>query len=140
MSNQDKIEEYDSEPVVYCARCYSLKIKHEDAIDSDCCMECGCSDILSTSIQDWERMYENRYRKKFVVKNNDPKSSEFYRMTISQLKSWVYNSPYRENIIKTFYPRFPKGLTNIESVIVFFDRLEKDKKINELRRLLDSKK
>ena len=23
-------EEYDSEPVVYCSKCYSLKIKHED--------------------------------------------------------------------------------------------------------------
>ena len=40
MSVEKVGQNYDDEPVVYCSRCYSLKIKYEEAIDSDCCMEC----------------------------------------------------------------------------------------------------
>ncbi len=31
MSEARGLNDYDSEPVTYCARCYSLKVKHEDA-------------------------------------------------------------------------------------------------------------
>lgn len=42
-------EEYNSEPVRYCPRCYSLRIGYIRGVaDSDYCMECGCSDIRDT--------------------------------------------------------------------------------------------
>ena len=139
MSGRNSKEEYDSEPVVYCAKCYSLKIKHEDAIDADCCMECGCSDVLTATINEWEWMYARRYGHKFVEKKDNVRESRFFRMSINQLKTYVYNSPSREYIIKWLYPGFPRGLTNEESVILLFDKLIKDKRLDELRLLLNSK-
>ena len=74
MPDQNKMSDYDSEPVVYCAKCYSLRIKHEDIIDADCCMDCGCSDIRETDINNWEKMYERRYGKKFTKKGENIKN------------------------------------------------------------------
>ena len=66
MSVEEKNQEYDSEPVKYCARCFSLKIKYEESIDAECCGDCGSSDILESSIEEWEKKYERKYGKKFV--------------------------------------------------------------------------
>lgn len=126
-------QDYDDEPVVYCSRCYSLKIRYEEAIDSDCCMECGCSDILSTSIENWERLYEKRYGKKYTEKNKDPRSSFIFTLTIQELKDKVYQDNNWNEIIRHFYPRFPRGLSRADSVILFFDRMIKDNRMDQLR-------
>ena len=133
MPYPEKHINYDDEPIVFCSRCYSLKIKYEEAIDSDCCMDCGCSDILETSIDNWERLYEKRYGHKYVVKNNNPKDSMIFKLSLNELKEKVYKNPSWKEIIHCIYPHFPGGLGKADSIILFFDKLIKDNKIDALR-------
>lgn len=133
---EEPFNAYDLEPVRFCARCYSLKIKYEEAIDADCCMDCGSSDTLTASIEEWENMYERRYGRKFVMKSNDPKRSPIFKLPISKLKDKVFESPSWRAIIKTLYPKFPKRLDKAESIILLFDKLVRDNRIDDLRLLL----
>ena len=66
MNNQ--ICKYDQEPVYYCPRCLSLKIK-ADIADYCYCDQCGSTRIETTSIFEWEHMYKNRYGLKFLENN-----------------------------------------------------------------------
>ena len=136
MSEQERIQDYDAEPVKYCARCYSLKIKYEETIDADCCMDCGCSDTKEASIEEWERLYEKKYGRKFTVKNEDPRKSFIFRLPIDKLKAKVYESPFWRKIIQAVYPKFPGGLGKADSVILFFDKLIKENKLDDLRYFL----
>lgn len=62
-----KKEEYDKEPVFYCNNCLSLKIRHLKYLDnSEYCDECGSTDIETANIEEWERMYKERYGHKFT--------------------------------------------------------------------------
>lgn len=131
--------EYDSEPVLYCANCYSLRIQHEDAVDSDFCRDCGCSEIKETSIENWERLYEIRYGHSYIHKNSDPTKSPIFRLSISELKEKVSSSSKWKEIIKSIYPHFPKGYGRIDALLLFFDKIIKDNKINDLRLLLYKK-
>lgn len=56
-------QEYNSEPVYYCKHCLSLKIMAFD--DNDYCDICGSTDIDTTDIESWEKMYENKYNLKY---------------------------------------------------------------------------
>lgn len=136
MSGRNKVSEYDSEPVVFCARCYSLKIKYEEAIDAECCMDCGCSDVREASIEEWEKLYEHRYGKKYVVRSNDPRKTPIFKMPLTKLKMYVYDHPSLDYIIHHLYPRFPKGLSKADSVILLFSSLIRDNRLDELRLLL----
>ena len=127
---------YDAEPVEYCSRCYSLKIKYEESIDSPCCMDCGCSDVETTSIENWEKLYEGRYGKKYVVKQQDPSKTYIYNLPINQLKNLIFNSKDWRKILRYLYPHFPKGYSKIDSILLFFDKLVKDNRLNDLRLLL----
>lgn len=128
---------YNDDPVYYCAKCYSLKIKHEDIIDADYCADCGCSDIVECpSIEEWEALYEKKYNHKYVTACYDPQKTIIFNMSLSELKMLVYNSPSWRYIIKSVYPRFPKQLGKTDSVILFFDKLIKDNKIKDLKLLL----
>lgn len=124
---------YDSEPVEYCSRCYSLKIKHEDSIDSDYCMDCGSTEVSIASIGDWERIYEQRYGKKYVEKNNDPRCSIYFKMPLDRLKAKVFYSKELNKILYRLYPHFPKGLCREDAVILLFDKLSKDNRMDDLR-------
>lgn len=62
--NNLTIEDYNDEPVYYCKTCLSLKIKIVGGYDF--CDECGDTDIATTSIENWERLYEERYGHKFL--------------------------------------------------------------------------
>ena len=42
MINQDNLQECDEDSVIYCTKCYSLKIKYEESIDMDCCADKDC--------------------------------------------------------------------------------------------------
>lgn len=132
----EKYDKYDLEPVRYCARCYSLKIKYEEDIDADCCMECGCSDTLSTSIGEWEKLYENRYGKKFVEKGTNLRSTPMFNLPLDKLKLKLYDCPKWLSMIKTLYPSFPRGLSKTDSVILVFDKLVRDNRMDDLRKLL----
>lgn len=127
---------YDAEPVAYCKHCYSLKVKHEDSIDADCCMDCGSTEIGTTDIHSWERLYQERYGVKYVEKNRDPRDSVYFKMTIEALKTYLYHSGKLYPIAHGLYSRFPGGYNKEESVILLFDRLCKDNRIDDLRYML----
>lgn len=135
-ANQDKLKEYDEEPVEYCKNCYSLKIRYEEITDSDCCMECGCSDIATATIDEWERMYERRYGKKFVDRKVNIRNTPIFNLPLSKLKMKVHDHPMWRTIIKRMYPRFPGGLSRADSVILFFNKLIEDNNLDNLRLLL----
>lgn len=60
-------EEYNNEPVFYCAQCLSLKIRHIQHMDnSEYCDECGSTDIRKAHISEWENMYQQKYGIKFI--------------------------------------------------------------------------
>lgn len=128
--------DYDSEPVYYCAKCYSLGIKYEDAIDADCCMECGCSDILVTTIDEWERLYKQRYGHKYVEIKKNPRNNIIYNMSPTELKDLLYAYSGCDMVIRTLYPKFPRGLSKLDSILVLFDMLMKDGRMEDLKLLL----
>lgn len=136
MDEQNDYNEFDLEPVVYCTKCYSLKIKHEDIIDVDCCMDCGCSDVATTTIGEWEKLYEGRYGNKFVKKESNPEKHPIFLLPLKELKEKVFTSPDWKKIIYTLYPYFPKRMDKADAIIYFFDKLTKDNRFDDLRLLL----
>lgn len=139
MSKEEKLNEYDSEPIAYCAKCYSLKIKHEDIVGTDCCMDCGCSDIEEATIEEWEKKYRERYGHDYVVKTKDLRRHPLWKMSLKRLRNEVYSMQDWREIIYKIYPKFPGGLSRIDSVLLFFDQLSKDKRIDELKTFLIEK-
>lgn len=133
MRYNNEENDYDNEPVKYCSRCYSLKIGYESVVDAECCMECGCSDILESPIEEWEKLFERRYGHKYVVKGTDIKKSPIFSFPISRLKKMVWEHPQWMSIIHSLYPRFPHKLSKEDSIILLFDKLTKDNKIDDLR-------
>lgn len=125
--------DYDNEPVYYCSNCYSLKIKREECTGIDYCAECGCSDILETPISIWEQLYESRYGKRYTAKNENPRKSFIFKLPVDSLKAKVYESPHLNAIVHSLYAKFPKGLTRIECVVLLFDKLIKDNRLDDLR-------
>lgn len=61
-------EQYNDEPVHYCAFCLSLKIKTVagGTLGLDHCDECGGTDIQTAHISEWEKLYEQRYGVKYI--------------------------------------------------------------------------
>lgn len=65
-----KKEEYNSEPVYYCKHCLSLKVMGVAGIDdAEYCDECGSTNIGKASIEEWEKLYEERYGIKYLDNN-----------------------------------------------------------------------
>lgn len=67
----EEVEKYNEEPVYYCKTCLSLKIKNFDELGVDFvdyCDECGCTDVGTTDIYTWEKMYKNKYGKNYIEK------------------------------------------------------------------------
>ena len=124
---------YDSEPIIFCARCLSLKIKHEDIIDADYCADCGSSNVRVASLSEWESLYEQKYGHKYVVKGNDPTKSPVFKLTSAELMDRLCKLPQWKTIINSMYPRFPKGYGRVDSIVLFFDKLVKDNRLNDLR-------
>lgn len=54
------INDYDKEPVYYCPRCLSLRIK-DDIADYCYCDNCGSTTIETDSIQGWKTKYKLKY-------------------------------------------------------------------------------
>jgi len=133
MTNQERLKDFDSEPVEYCSKCYSLKIVHEDAYDCDCCMDCGSTEIETATIEEWEELYRKRYGHSYIKKSNDPRTSVFFKMSIQDLKMKVFNSNIVNLVAHTLYPGFPKGLSKTDTVLLLFDKLSKDNRIDDLR-------
>lgn len=72
MSNLNTEEQpynYNAIPVLYCKNCLSLRIRDILALeDSDYCDDCGSPDIGECSIEEWETLYESRYKHKYLDK------------------------------------------------------------------------
>lgn len=132
----EKTKEYDEEPVKYCPRCYSLKIVYEDLIGSECCGDCGCSDIEEIDIHTWEKLYKNRYGHTFINTKKNIKNTPVFQYSISELKEYMFKCSSYMKIITELYPSFPKGLGKTDSLFLFFDKLIKDRKIDELKYLI----
>lgn len=60
--------DYNDEPVYYCPRCLSLRIK-ADIADYCYCDNCGSTGIETTPIYEWEKMYQDRYGFKYLENN-----------------------------------------------------------------------
>ena len=136
MNDEIKTNDYDSEPIFYCAKCYSLKIKYEEAIDSNYCEECGCSDILEGDIHEWEKLYEKRYHHKFVEDSTDYRETPIFKASIKELKRWMFGYARYKEIVFSMYQKCPKGLDREDLVLWFFDKLIKDNKIDNFKFLL----
>lgn len=57
--------EYNNEPVYYCQRCLSLRVKIFNS--QDYCDDCGGTDILTTDIDTWKDLYKERYGEEFYI-------------------------------------------------------------------------
>ena len=128
-----KVEDFDAEPVVYCPRCYSLNIVYEDAIRADCCGDCGCSDVKTSTIDIWEKLYQKRYGHKFVERSNNVRDSFIFQMSTERLKTMLFKDPSWREICKTLYPTFPGGLSKADSVILLFAKLCQENRLDDLR-------
>lgn len=133
MSKKTKIEEYDSEPVTFCSRCYSLNIRHDDSMDLDCCGKCGCTDFRTASVAEWEKLFENRFGHKFIEETKVLRKSPIFLMSIDKLKTKVFNDPSWKDICKTLYPEFPEGLSRADSIILLFAKLSQEGRMDDLK-------
>lgn len=60
-------EAYNMEPVFYCRKCLSLKIRDVKHVeDSEYCDECGSTDIGTASIEEWEALYKAKYGHRYL--------------------------------------------------------------------------
>lgn len=133
MTKKTKIEEYDSEPVTFCSRCYSLNIKYDDSLDLDCCGECGCTDFKTAPITEWEELFKNRFGHKFVEEDKVLRKSPIFLMSMDKLKTRVFNDSSWKKICKTLYPEFPNGLSRADSIILLFAKLSQDGRMDDLK-------
>ena len=66
MEEKEK-QNYNEEPVFYCKSCLSLKIRSVPNMeDSEFCDECSSTDIGQCSIEEWEKMYTERYGHRYL--------------------------------------------------------------------------
>jgi hypothetical protein len=129
-------EEYNSDPVYFCENCYSLYIKHDDFLDADYCAKCGCSNIVCTDIKDWEKLYENRYKRKLVTRAGDPNVIKVYGMTWKEIKQFICDSPKWESIVCRMYPHLRNRYGRADTLMMFFDLVTRQNRINELKDVL----
>lgn len=73
--DETKLEEFNKVPVCYCKNCLSLRIMILDE-QQDFCDTCGGMDIGTTDIDTWDKMYQEKYKHKFV---ENGKKHSFYR-------------------------------------------------------------
>lgn len=65
----NKENPYDNEPVYYCKRCLSLKIKPVPFVTGqDYCGECGTTDVACAGIDEWRELYRKRYGHDYVMR------------------------------------------------------------------------
>lgn len=136
MPEEERLNDYDSEPIAFCEKCLSPKIKHEDIVNADYCADCGCFDIKEAKVEDWERMYEQKYGHKYVVKGSDPKKNPVFKLPVPKLMDRLCDLQQWREIIHSLYPKFPGGFSKADSIVLLFDKLSKDNRLNDLRMIM----
>lgn len=64
-------EPYNDDPVYYCRRCLSLRIRQMPMVSNKSyCEDCGNADIGETDIKDWDEMYFEKYGHYFIEKES----------------------------------------------------------------------
>lgn len=58
--------DYNKEPVFYCDKCLSLKIRGIE--DCNYCDDCGSTEVKQTSIEEWENLYMQKFGIKYINK------------------------------------------------------------------------
>lgn len=130
-------EDYDLEPICYCPRCYSLRIGRIGNIDgADYCMDCGCSETAEASIGEWERLYKERYGHKLVERVRSPQEARIEGMSSSELREELCGRDDWRVIAESLYPGFPRGLPKVDSILVLFDKVTRDGREKEVKKLL----
>lgn len=64
MENSLEDHNFNEEPVFFCASCLSLAVREVNG--RDFCDECGNTDIVTSTIEEWERLYEEKYGHKYI--------------------------------------------------------------------------
>lgn len=60
--NNEHKEEYNKEPVYYCKKCLSLKIGYVAVLEgSEYCEDCNSTNIGKALIEEWDKMFFNKY-------------------------------------------------------------------------------
>lgn len=60
-------EDYENEPVHYCATCLSLNVREFlTETQLDVCRECGNTDIKTASMDQWNQLYTQQYGAVFM--------------------------------------------------------------------------
>lgn len=137
MESTTNHNEYDLEPVSYCPKCYSLKIGYIPGVeDSDYCMDCGCLDVARGNIFEWEKLYEERYGHKYVVKRQSYEGHPIWGLSIKDLKKMLSESPYYQEIIKEVFPTWRYYGKPVETVYLFFDHVIKTKSLPKLKKVM----
>lgn len=58
---------YNDEPVFYCAKCLSLRIRSITGLqDSEYCDECGSTNVETCHISEWENKYVEVHKHKYL--------------------------------------------------------------------------
>ena len=57
----------DEDKVLYCPNCLSLQIVGIDGTDFCYCGKCGHTDIKEATFEDWDKMYQKKYGKKYLT-------------------------------------------------------------------------
>lgn len=60
---QEEEEAYKNQKMVYCRSCLSLHIKIGRIVDY--CENCGSADLGEATLEEYDLLYEKKYRKKF---------------------------------------------------------------------------
>ena len=61
--------EYNEEPITFCKRCLSIRIRSEVNSNGDeiCfCEECGSTKMAETNVFNWEHLYKETYGKIYL--------------------------------------------------------------------------
>lgn len=69
IDNPHNHDEYNNIPVIYCADCLSLRILSTGEMDY--CEKCGSTNTKEANIFDWEKIYEAKYKTKYLNSNGE---------------------------------------------------------------------
>lgn len=56
----------DEDKILYCPKCLSIQILAVEGTDLSYCGKCGCANIQEIDFDEWDKMYQNKYKTKFL--------------------------------------------------------------------------